>query len=60
MNPKQKFYSPFILNHHYVLSGMNQKEKNEENWTKTYLGVFLLGIFYVILFALFTFTFNLP
>jgi len=60
MNPEQKFYFPFILNHHYVLSGMNHKEKKEENWTKTYLGVLLLGIFYVILFALFTFTFNLP
>jgi hypothetical protein len=40
--------------------GMKKTEEKEINWTRTYITVGILGVVFVILFWLFTITFNTP
>lgn len=39
---------------------MTDSEQKDKHWTRTYVSVFIIGILFIILFALFTSTFNLP
>lgn len=50
----------YIVHQQYKTIVMNEDNTKDESLNKTYIIVFVLGIIYVILFGVFTSTYNLP